>query len=352
MLENPFSNLTELLLFSTAVGSECPHGWCYTVMGVVLGISGLVMCSFYIISCDIERITILYNGAKPPNAPRIGYGFISRGVTYEEIPTYMGCISYTDEEKAGLFDVWMHSARFFLFFSTMLGVIGSVVLFTAICVAWSPNTFEHWLMWTYVVAGLTVPLSYLLFGSPLCADNECKFGQGGVQCISIFLFWLCCANTVKSFPMALPPRKDEDDGGYNGEEEDDDDLYYETEEDMWNDRRPPKQQQKYNDDGDMVSYHSEDPYTMDPQFVDGYRDGEGKDESSPSDGYYDDRNENGFDRYSDGTASQPPHHFSNDDGYNNSSRPPHDCSDDHDGGAVATATRPPRVGDADGPTIT
>jgi hypothetical protein len=321
-------------------------------MGVMLGISGLVMCSFYIISCDIERITILYNGAKPPSAPRIGYGFISRGVTYEEVPSYMGCISYTDEEKAGIFDIWMHSARFFLFFSTALAVIGSVVLFTAICVAWSPNTFEHWLMWTYVVAGLTVPLSYLLFGSPLCADNECKFGQGGVQCISIFLFWLCCANTVKSFPTALPPKRDEDEDGYNGEE-DDDDLYYETEEDMWNDRRPPKPQDQYDeededDDGGMVPYYSDGPYATDPRYGDPGQ-GEGGD-GRPDDGhYYDRRDGDGYDRSPDGAAAAGPSQYGDRDPYDN-----REAYSDH--GSVSSSSRrpppPPRVGDVDGPTIT
>lgn len=277
---NP-SQIASLLTLFYAF-SECPHGWCYTTMGVLLGIGGLVMCSFFIISCDVERIVILYNGVKPPNAPRIGYGFISRGTTFEEAPSYMSCISYTDQEKAGLFDAWMHAARFFLFLSTAFGVIGFVVLFTAICVAWSPNTFEHWLMWNYVFAALAIPMSYMLFGSPLCADNECKLGQGGIQCISIFLFWLTCANTVKSFPTASPP---DEYGG--GEGEDNDDLYYETEEDMWNDRRPPPppMDEEEEPEPQRLMLGGSDPYVNDPEYGEDYYHGDGADGYANPDNY-------------------------------------------------------------------
>jgi hypothetical protein len=329
---------------------------------VILGISGLVMCVFYIISCDIERITILYNGEKPPDAPRIGYGFISRGTTFEEAPDYMSCIYYSDEEKAGVFDIWMHSARFFLFFSTVLGIIGAVVLFTAICVAWSPNTFEHWLMWLYIIAGLTVPFSYLLFGSPLCDDNECKLGQGGVQCISIFLFWLCCANTVKSFPTALPPRRDEDDDAYNGEE-DDDDLYYETEEDMWNDRRPPKREM---DEIGTDRSRSQNPYTMDPQYSDDYAeyDDEGNGNSNSEGRFVGDNDEDNRSNRN-GMGGQPEYYYDA-DGHNNINdhgrhNPLH--ADDESTSNSGRQQQDPwnhsssqasrtRVGDEDGPTIT
>jgi hypothetical protein len=209
-------------------------------------------------------------------------------------------------------------------------------------------------MWTYVVAGLTVPLSYLLFGSPLCADNECKFGQGGVQCISIFLFWLCCANTVKSFPTALPPKRDDDEDGYNGEE-DDDDLYYETEEDMWNDRRPPKPQDQYDeedededDDGGMVPYYSDGPYATGPRYGDPGQ-GEGGD-GRPDDGYYYDRRDgDGYDRSPDGAAAAGPSPYSDRDPYDD-----REAYSDH-GSVSSSRRRPPpplRVGDVDGPTIT
>lgn len=200
-------------------------------MGVILGIGGAVMSSLYFINCDIERIIIMYNGEAPPNAPRVKYGFFSRAPMFGENPDYMQCKWYPDEEKGELVDAWMRAARLFLIVSTLLGFIGCIFLFLALCVAFTPHTFEHWMMWNYLIAAIAIPFSYLIFGSALCSENDCKLGEGGVQAISIFLFWLCAANTVKGFPEAAPAESDDDD---------DDDLYYETEEDMWNDRAPDK----------------------------------------------------------------------------------------------------------------
>jgi hypothetical protein len=129
--------------------------------------------------------------------------------------------------------------RFMVFLSTIFGLIGFIVLFLALCIAWSPNTFEHWMMWNYIFAAIASALSFLIFGCQLCSDNECKLGKGGVTVISIFLFWLCAANTVKSFAQADNPEE---------EGEDTDDLYYENEADMYSDKpNPPRKPETYDD---------------------------------------------------------------------------------------------------------
>jgi len=215
-------------------------------MGVILGIGGIVMSMLYLLSCDIERVITMYNGEVPPNGPRIKYGFVSRAPFFEETPDYMQCKWYTADDKAQIFDIWMKSARAFLFISTILGMVGAVFLFMALCVAFTPHTFTHWMMWNYVFAAVTIPLSYLIFGSAWCSENDCKLGEGGVQAISIFLFWLCAANTVKGFPEAAPAPQDED--------EDDDSLYYENEEDMWNDRADDGEEEEKEEEYDEEHY--------------------------------------------------------------------------------------------------
>jgi len=222
-------------------------------MGVALGVGGVVMSVLYVLSCDIERVIQLYNGEVPPNAARVKYGFLSRAPITEEEADYMACKWYPSDEKELMGDAWMKSAKMFLFISTILGIVGCAVLCAALCVAFTPHTFAHWLMWNYLIAAIAIPLSYLIFGSSFCSDNDCKLGEGGVQAISIFLFWLCAANTVKGFPEAIPdPDKEEGDV---------DDLYYATDEDMWNDRAPANPDEY--DDDNYDEYDDADEYDED-----------------------------------------------------------------------------------------
>lgn len=227
-------------------------------MGLLLAVGGLLIQSFYIISCDVERVAVIND--EDPNAKHRKYGFLSRQPITGEMPSYMGCIMYTAEDKAeaDLFNIWMYGANFALFLSTLFGLIGFVVIAMALCVAWSPNTFEHWMMWNYILAAITIPFSYLIFGAPFCSEHHCKLGKGGLQAISILLFWLCAANTVKSFPQAPPAEDDED------VEEDNDDLYYETEEDMWRDRAPPPK--------NPYQRRRRKKKHMDPNYIDDYVD--------------------------------------------------------------------------------
>jgi hypothetical protein len=194
-------------------------------MGFILALSGLIMMAMLLLNCDVQRITIKdANGQVPDNEPQIGYGFISRQPITGEIPQVMGCVLYPDDEKRELFDAWFQVGRFMIFISALLGVVGICVLSASFCVAWSANTFQHWLLWNYVFAACCVGLSFMIFGSDYCQENECKLGKGGVSVISVFFFWLTAANSVKSMPEAMP-----DEG------EDDEDLYYESRDDMYRD---------------------------------------------------------------------------------------------------------------------
>ncbi|GKY94865.1 hypothetical protein MPSEU_000451400 [Mayamaea pseudoterrestris] len=226
----------------------CPHGACYTVMGFALGLGGLIMMVMLTLNCDVQRITVTNaDGGISENQPQVGYGFIAREPIAGEVPQVMGCVLYPDDEKPTLFDAWFQTGRFMLFLSALLGIIGFVVLSSAFCVAWSANTFQHWLMWNYIFAACCTGLGFMIFGSAYCQDNECKLGKGGVSVISIFFFWLTAANTMKSMPEAPP-----DEG------EDDEDLYYENRDDMYRDDVPGQP-------GPLVS-----PYN-DGDFDDGYQ---------------------------------------------------------------------------------
>jgi hypothetical protein len=193
---------------------------------MIISVGGLVMLGMLFVNCDVQRIKLVDPATGQPSATaqQYGYGFISREPQSGEVGTLMGCLPYPDAEKTKLFDVWFQMGRFMVYLSAIFGCIGLIVLSAAICIAWSVNTFQHWLLWNYIFAAIVTGLAFLIFGSNFCSANECKLGKGGVSVISIFFFWLVAANTVKSMPEAEP-----DEG------EDDDDLYYETVDDMYDD---------------------------------------------------------------------------------------------------------------------
>lgn len=216
-------------------------------MGVILGVVGIVLTVMVVRTCQFEMITLLYQGQPAPGAVQRGYGMIAREVSFSEIPDWGNCIMYPNNEK-GIIDGWWSASRFFTFLSGFLGVLGLLVLIGSICVACSPNMFEHWLVWNYIFAAIFSALGYLIFGAAFCKENECKLGQGGIQIISSFLFWISLANTVKSWPQAKPPGQPED------EEDDIYDLYYERPEDKYADPRERAAMRKYYGDDDEEDY--------------------------------------------------------------------------------------------------
>jgi hypothetical protein len=217
-------------------------------MGFALALGGLIMVTMLALNCDVQRITLVNDqGVVPPNQPQVGYGFMARQPISGERPQVMGCVLYPDAEKPTLFDASFQIGRFMLFLSALLGLIGFFIISSSFCVAWSVNTFQHWLMWNYIIAACCTGLSFMIFGSHYCHANECKLGKGGVSVISIFFFWLTAANTMKSMPEAPP-----DEG------EDDEDLYYESRNDMYREDVPGQP-------GPLVS-----PY-YDGEYNDGYQ---------------------------------------------------------------------------------
>ena len=148
-------------------------------MGFILALCGIVMTVMLTLNCDVQRITVKNNkGEVAANEPQIGYGFISRQPIVGEVPQVMGCLLYPDDEKGTLFDAWFQMGRFMLFLSALLGIIGFVVLASAFCVAWSANTFQHWLLWNYIFAAGCVGMTFMVFGSSYCQDNEWTENSG------------------------------------------------------------------------------------------------------------------------------------------------------------------------------
>ena len=341
-------------------------------MGFALGLGGLIMMVMLTLNCDVQRITVTNaDGLTPANEPQVGYGFIAREPIAGEIPQVMGCVLYPDDEKPVLFDAWFQTGRFMLFLSALLGIIGFFVLSSAFCLAWSANTFQHWLMWNYIFAACCTGMSFMIFGSTYCQDNECKLGKGGVSVISIFFFWLTAANTVKSMPEAPP-----DEG------EDDEDLYYDNRDDMYRDEvvgQPGPMVSPYYageyDDGYQYDENG-NPYFYEedgtPVFVDSegnalyyldedgekvYYDDDDDDEEQEED---EDENDN-VDAQDDSDRPMEPVDLLNEPQVTDEERehgytvPPHQV--DHnldesvDGGHSMPQERLPRVGDDDGPTI-
>lgn len=107
----------------------------------------------------------------------------------------------------------------------MSGILGFVCLCVHIlscCIAFSPTMWERWLLWFYLFAAIFIAFSFLAFGNEFaCDENDCKVAQGGGWSISTFLFWLCCANTVKSMPHATPHED-----YYDSDDEDGDSQWY------------------------------------------------------------------------------------------------------------------------------
>ena len=196
-------------------------------------------------SCYFSRIKLInpVTGEPIPGSER-GYGFRGREVDYGLEPDYgTDCSFYSSEEEDIVFDSWFKAGKAFAWMSLMLGLIAFLILFFTCMCAYSGIMFERWLMWTYIFATVCLGLSFLAFGSEHCQENKCKVAPGSGYAISTFLFWLSCANTVKSMGGTMPPPRNNDNRkrrnpfrrNKNREqdqaEEDEwlNDMYYETE---------------------------------------------------------------------------------------------------------------------------
>lgn len=204
-------------------------------MAILLGFGGLVMNVYVLLSCYFQRIVLInpVTGEGIPGSER-GYGFLSKEVELGDVPDYRTCSYYPVDQYDLVFDSWMKAAKAFTFMSGVLGFVCFAVLILSCCLAFSPSMFERWLMWMYLFAAIFILLSFLAFGNEFCDLHDCKVAQGGGWAISAFLFWIVCANTVKSMAAADFDDYDNDDPDRDyyddAPTEDGQDLYYETEE--------------------------------------------------------------------------------------------------------------------------
>jgi hypothetical protein len=227
-------------------------------MGILTAQGGLMMNLYVIGTCRFNRIKIInpVTGEPIPGSERM-YGFDARETNYGQQPDYRQCTYYPSDEKDEIWDSWMGAAKFFSYFSAILGVLGFAILFSICCMAYSKPMFERWLFWGYIVAAIAVTFSFLVFGSEFCQINECKVADGCGWAISCFFFHLMAANSVKNFPEPRPPQPPK------GENDDDnhryapsidevyDELYYDNESDKYPPLLPDggKRGVIYNEDG-------------------------------------------------------------------------------------------------------
>jgi hypothetical protein len=217
-------------------------------MGIMSAVGGLMMNLYVIGTCLFQRIQQINHvtGDIIPGSQR-GYGFLSRETDYGLESDYRQCTWYTQDEYNDIYDGWMKSGRFFAFLSAILATVCFIVMMMTCCFAFSRSMFEKWLFWMYIAAAILVALSFFIFGNEYCQENDCKVADGCGWAISAFMFHLLAANTVKSFPIANPPKqkrpwnrrnRNADPGHDDDDDDDDDDLYYETEEDKYPPKRP------------------------------------------------------------------------------------------------------------------
>jgi hypothetical protein len=220
-------------------------------MGILIAGGGVMTAVMVVISCELEWIVIFdENGERADDAKTYGYGFLAREIIPGEQASFQNCIMYTDEEMPIVFDGWIYSGRFVTFISGFMGLVGLCIMIASACVAFSPNMFEHWLFWNFIIASFFAAFGFLLFGSQFCSDNGCRLGPGGLQILSLWFMWLTAANTVKSVPRPKPPA--------SADEPDGDDLWYENEDDKYDDT--PKKPPRYADDDGGSDYDEEPPY--------------------------------------------------------------------------------------------
>lgn len=185
--------------------------------------------------CFMHRVHLIntVTGDPIPGQER-GFGFLSREADYGVQPDYGMCTWYTSKEYEDIFDGWMKMGRFFAFVSAILAAVCFLVLLCTCCVAFSPSTFERWLLWMYIVAAISVAFSFFIFGSENCSANQCKVADGSGYAITAFMLHLVAANTVKSFnPPSAPPARRRGGDDADEIEEELDDLYYEDEDDKY-----------------------------------------------------------------------------------------------------------------------
>jgi len=174
-------------------------------------------------SCFFERIQLRDEDDQPIVGTMRGYGFFAREIEQGEEADYSNCIAYSEAEMQNSFDdgFW-DTGRTFAIISMIFGSIGTLIVLATMCVAFHLHMFEKLLLWIYLLAAICQGFAFFAFGTDFCREHICRVGIGSGYAITAFFMLLVCANTVKSFPEALPPKSFDDDDSDSEYESDDD----------------------------------------------------------------------------------------------------------------------------------
>jgi len=174
-------------------------------------------------SCFFERIQLRDEDDQPIVGTMRGYGFFAREIEQGEEADYSNCIAYSEAEMQNSFDdgFW-DTGRTFAIMSMIFGSIGTLIVLATMCVAFHLHMFEKLLLWIYLLAAICQGFAFFAFGTDFCREHICRVGIGSGYAITAFFMLLVCANTVKSFPEALPPKSFDDDDSDSEYESDDD----------------------------------------------------------------------------------------------------------------------------------
>jgi hypothetical protein len=141
-----------------------------------------------------------------PELPRVGFGYLSRQISYMEPPKYQQCVFWGKEEKELYFedDAMWKLGKTMSLLAVVIGTIVMGVVLCTCCVAFQLKTFEG-LFWTCMFCFVAQALTFLAWGSDLCEEYECTWSSGTGMNITAAMLWIWAANMIKSFPEALAP---------------------------------------------------------------------------------------------------------------------------------------------------
>jgi len=140
-----------------------------------------------------------------PEAPRQGFGYISRQAEVLEPPNYRECVFWDADLKDLYFDGMWKVGKTMSFLACIVGGLVMCVVLCTCCVAFQLPMFEG-LFWTCMFCFVAQALTFLSWASDLCDEYECTWSSGTGMNITAAMLWVWAANMIKSFPEALPPR--------------------------------------------------------------------------------------------------------------------------------------------------
>mmetsp|Transcript_4188 Transcript_4188/g.11975 ORF Transcript_4188/g.11975 Transcript_4188/m.11975 type:complete len:373 (+) Transcript_4188:166-1284(+) len=183
---------------------SCPHGRCFTLLAQCFTISSFVTSVICITSCFYMFVRPIPEEGEA-EAPREGFGYVSRQAGMLEPTDYQTCVYYNQDELSEYFDGMWRAGKAMAFIACIVGGMVMCVVLCTCCVAFELQTFDG-LFWTCIFCFVCQSLTFLAWGSNLCDDYECTWSTGTGMNITAAMLWIWAANMIKSFPEALPPR--------------------------------------------------------------------------------------------------------------------------------------------------